>query len=326
MKLVLRIAVSLLVAALLIGFLAHWGGLQWADVASALSRLTPAAYLAALACHLLLYCIRALRFQVLLSAADRPSYSQQLAVGMAQTMASIIMPAKLGELTYVVYSGRVFGLRAETSLAVLALSRVFDLAALALAMGIACIAIAATPSMPDWLLPLGCVATVGGLVGFWLTQHARIFTQLLQTIARCFGGTRSRWGSSLLAKLSVMGSALDGVREQRVFWPCALLSIAAWLCIFSFCGILGWSLGLPESIGVLQAIFGSALAILTSLIPMSAFASIGTLEAGWILGFSLFGVDKDLALATGTGLHIIQLVNVVIIGLIGHLGMAITKR
>jgi uncharacterized protein (TIRG00374 family) len=263
---------------------------------------------------------------VLLTATDRPTYSQQLAVGMAQTMASIIMPAKLGELMYVVYSGRVFGLRAETSLAVLALSRVFDLAALALAMGIACIAIAATPSMPEWLLPLGCVAAVGGVVGFWLTQHARLFTQLLQAIARFFGSDRSKWGTRMLTKLATMGSALDSVRERRVFWPCVLLSILAWLCIFSFCGILGWSLGLPENIGVLQAIFGSALAILTSLIPISAFASIGTLEAGWILGFSLFGVDKDLAMATGTGLHIIQLVNVVIIGLIGHIGMAITKR
>lgn len=322
----LRFALSLVVAGALIFALFHWGGLQWRDLGAALARLSWGAYLAALACHMLLYLVRALRFQWLLSANDRPSYPAQLSVGMAQTMASIIMPAKLGELMYVLYSNRVFGLRTETSLAVLFLSRIFDLAALSLAMGIACLMLAMRSGMPAWLYPVGIAATLGGLALFLLTLRGSLFTRLLGWAAERVGGQRTRLGAALIGRLRSAGVALDAVRGGSIFVRCAALSLVAWLCIFAFCAILGRSLGLPESIGPLEAVFGSALAILTSLLPISAFASIGTLEAGWVLGFSVFGVDRELALATGAGLHIVQLLNVVIIGVLGHLWMAWLRR
>lgn len=325
-SLALRFALSLVVAGALIFALFHWGGLQWSDLGAALARLSWGAYFAALACHMLLYLVRALRFQWLLSANDRPSYPAQLSVGMAQTMASIIMPAKLGELMYVVYSNRVFGLRAETSLAVLFLSRVFDLAALSLAMGGTCLLLATRSGMPAWLYPLGIAATLGGLALFLLTLRGSLFTRLLGWAAERVGGQRTRLGAALIGRLRSAGAALDAVRGGSIFVRCAALSLVAWLCIFAFCAILGRSLGLPESIGPLEAVFGSALAILTSLVPISAFASIGTLEAGWVLGFSVFGVDRELALATGAGLHIVQLLNVVIIGVLGHLWMAWLRR
>ena len=321
-----RLLLSLVVAGALIYVLFHWGGLQWNELSSALAKLSWGAYLAALACHGLLYLVRALRFQWLLSDADRPGYTAQLSVGMAQTMASIIMPAKLGELMYVLYSNRVFGLQAETSLAVLFLSRMFDLGALSLAMGGACLLLAARGGMPAWLYPVGFVAVIGGLALFLLTLRGSLFTRLLGWAAQRVGGQRTRLGSALIGRLHSAGVALDAVRGGGVFVRCAAVSLLAWLCIFAFCAILGRSLGLPESIGPLEAVFGSALAILTSLLPISAFASIGTLEAGWVLGFSVFGVDKELALATGAGLHIVQLLNVVIIGVLGHLWMAALRR
>ena len=321
-----RTLLSLLVAAALIFALFHWGGLRWSEVTEALGRLSPLAYLAALGCHAALYAVRALRFQLLLSPQQRPSFPSQLSVGMAQTMASIIMPAKLGELMYVVYSNRVFGLRAETSLAILFLSRLFDLAALGIAMGCACLALALQEGMPGWLYPVGFAALAGGFVLLLLTLRGSLFTNLLRWCAQRVGGARTKLGAALIGRLQSASQALDAVRGPSVFWRCAGLSVLAWLCIFAFCGILGRSLGLPDSIGPLQAVFGAALAILTSLIPISAFASIGTLEAGWVLGFSLFGVDKDLALATGAGLHIVQLVNVVAIGVLGHLWMARLRR
>ncbi|MFM7281426.1 MAG: lysylphosphatidylglycerol synthase transmembrane domain-containing protein, partial [Planctomycetia bacterium] len=281
----LRVALSLLVAAALIHVLFRWGGLRWSDVTAALGGLSPEVYLAALACHAALYCVRAVRFQLLLSTSDRPSFPAQLSVGMAQTMASIIMPAKLGELMYVLYSNRVFGLRAETSLAVLFLSRLFDLAALGVAMGAVCLALAPQPAMPSWLYPVGITALVGGFALLLLTLRGSLFTSLLRWCAQRVGGARTSLGTALIARLQSAGQALDAVRGPSVFWRCAGLSVLAWLCIFAFCGILGRGLGLPETIGPLQAVFGAALAILTSLIPVSAFASIGTLEAGWVLGF-----------------------------------------
>jgi hypothetical protein len=209
---------------------------------------------------------------------------------------------------------------------VLFLSRLFDLAALGIAMGCACLALALQTGMPGWLYPVGLAALAGGFALLLLTLRGSLFTSLLRWCAQRVGGARTKFGAALIGRLQSAGQALDAVRGPSVFWRCAGLSVLAWLCIFAFCGILGRNLGLPDSIGPLQAVFGAALAILTSLIPISAFASIGTLEAGWVLGFSLFGVDKDIALATGAGLHIVQLVNVVVIGVLGHLWMARLRR
>gem|GEM_PF-3877678 len=67
---------------------------------------------------------------------------------------------------------------------------------------------------------------------------------------------------------------------------------------------------------------GSSLAILTSLIPVSAFANFGTLELGWVLGFGTLDVLHDLALATGLGPHAVQLVHFVSLGPISHAFLA----
>jgi hypothetical protein len=47
---------------------------------------------------------------------------------------------------------------------------------------------------------------------------------------------------------------------------------------------------------------------------------------GWVLGFGLLGVPRDVALATGTGLHLVQLANVVVLGVLGHVGMGLASR
>ena len=85
-------------------------------------------------------------------------------------------------------------------------------------------------------------------------------------------------------------------------------------------------LGIGEQVGLAEATFGSALAMVTSLVPLSAFANFGTFEAGWVGGFGLFGVARDTAVATGVGLHVVQLLHVVLLGVLGHVGMALWSR
>jgi hypothetical protein len=45
-----------------------------------------------------------------------------------------------------------------------------------------------------------------------------------------------------------------------------------------------------------------------------------------VIGFGTLGVPRDLALATGTGLHLVQLANILVLGLLGHLGMGLFSR
>ena len=54
---------------------------------------------------------------------------------------------------------------------------------------------------------------------------------------------------------------------------------------------------------------------------------MGTQELGWITGFNQFlGVDYEVALSTGMGVHLIQLFNIVAMGLLAHVCMGAMPR
>jgi uncharacterized membrane protein YbhN (UPF0104 family) len=63
--------------------------------------------------------------------------------------------------------------------------------------------------------------------------------------------------------------------------------------------------------------------VLTNLLPINAFAGFGTQEGGWVLGFGLLGVERELALSTGIAVHLVQLSNTVLFGAIGHVAMGL---
>jgi len=316
-KVVVRVLVSLAVAGVLVVLLAKWSGVGAAEVQAALGRLTLGCYLSALGLHVLLYLLRAWRFHVLLGKESRGSFAAQLGVTLSYGMASIVLPAKVGELSYVVYSGRALGVKAETALAVLVVARVLDLATLALGMGVACLLV----SGPGWLGSAGVAALALGALLFFAGWHGEWFVRGGVWASRVARMDRWRVGAKVIARVEGLGVALEEAARGKKLGGAVLLSLAAWVCVFLFCAVLARGLGIADA-SFAEVVFGSGLAMLTSLVPISAFASVGTLEAGWVVGFGVFGVPRDLALATGAGLHVVQLVNVAALGLIGHVLMA----
>ena len=53
---------------------------------------------------------------------------------------------------------------------------------------------------------------------------------------------------------------------------------------------------------------GSVGAILTGILPVNALGSIGTLEAGWAVGFVAMGMSRADAVATGFAVHLVLIV------------------
>ena len=49
----------------------------------------------------------------------------------------------------------------------------------------------------------------------------------------------------------------------------------------------------------MQVVFASTISNFTFILPISAFGSLGTFEAGWTIGFILLGLSKDMALPIG---------------------------
>ncbi len=78
-----------------------------------------------------------------------------------------------------------------------------------------------------------------------------------------------------------------------------------------------------EAIGIhlnLWAIFtGATFVVFATLLPVQGIAGFGTIEGTWTVVFLLLGVEKELAITSGFGFHIVRLTYATILGVISLL-------
>jgi glycosyltransferase 2 family protein len=320
-----RLALSACVAALLLGGLALWGDLGLEDLAQAWRRLSATTLLLAVAVHASIYLVRSQRFRVLIPKEHRPSSAAMLAISAAHNLAAYVLPAKTGELSLVVYLKGHSQVPAGTGLAALLVSRLLDLATLAFSLALASLwLVFQKPEVaPRWMLPCAALLLIAASALMALSARSDRLVALLERLARWLQFHRVPLGRRALEQTNSLAAALREAGSGRRLWIAAGLSLAMWLGIFVFYGILARGFGLSEQLGLAEAAFGSSLAVLTNLLPINAFAGFGTQEGGWVLGFGLLGVARDLALSTGLGVHLVQLASTCLFGLLGHLAMGL---
>jgi uncharacterized protein (TIRG00374 family) len=83
-------------------------------------------------------------------------------------------------------------------------------------------------------------------------------------------------------------------------------SLLIWLVLF----LIFWKVLLLAGIQMSfsEVVVGSSLANLTQLLPLNTVGNIGTLEAGWVLGFTMLGFDSRQVFAVGLLMHTVVIV------------------
>lgn len=304
--------------------LARWGGVGPREFAATLEKLSARAWASALGLHIAIYLLRAQRFRLLVPPRTRPGFGAVFAIGSAHNLAAYVLPAKTGELSFVIYMKAICGVPAPEGLACLLVSRLLDLAVLTGGIGFASFAIASSGGDGGeraWLWPLGgTLIALAGVLGLFC-KRSDLLVLLLMRLTRLLRLDRVRFGAAALGRAEVLARALREASERgRLAWA-ALLSVPLWAGVFLFYAVLARDLGIGERGNLAEVAFGSGLATVSNLLPINGFAGFGTQEAGWAIGFRLLGVPPDVALATGVGVHIVQLFNVVLMGLIGQLAL-----
>lgn len=326
MKIALRLVLSVGIAALLVALLLYWSDLTPREIGTTLGELDSDVYWLALGVQLAIYPLRALRFRMLLPGnVGRPSTLRLLPIAAAHNMAAVLVPAKVGEAALVVYLRSCCSVPAARGAAVLLVSRILDLAAVTGTVGIACIVLAANGEHGELALgALGAALSVLTVVLAWLSSRSERLVAAVRAVARLLRLGRTGPGARLNELADSLGGALGEVGKARL-GVSALLSIPIWLCVFSFYAILARGFGM-ELLPFAEAVFGAGLAVLSNLLPIHGFAGFGTLEAGWVLGFTALDVPRDLAVSSALAVHLVYLGNIIAIGLLGHVGMALLPR
>ncbi|MEM7311406.1 MAG: lysylphosphatidylglycerol synthase transmembrane domain-containing protein [Planctomycetota bacterium] len=329
MKTATRISASVGIAALLIIGLMTWGGVSPSDAIDTILQLPPHVYLIALGMHMTLYCLRALRFNLLIPRERRPSFRRSLIVSGAHNMASYVLPAKTGEASLVVYLRMQCGVPSAMGLASLMVSRLLDGATLCLGLSAACLWLAHSGRYDylEWLGNAGLVLIFLCAVFAVLSVRGDLLVRVIAWAARWMKLHHFSFGEGLLSKANQLALALRSAGGGGRLYLAAFVTIPVWLLVFAFYAVLSREMGLPRHFSFAEATFGSSLAVMFNLLPVNGMAGVGTQELGWVTGFSKFlGVEESIALSAGIGCHAIQLFNVVAIGLVAHLFMGVMPR
>ena len=248
---------------------------------------------------------RTVRFWLLLDRTAR--LSLLLPIVMARNLFVDLLPARLGELSYVYLLTKRAGRPPEDGLATLFLAILFDLIALAPLLILAVFVVggeetASVPVLAAAAIGLGglafAVMRVAVPVGGWVARlidpdHARTW--------------RARMG--LLVQKTV--AALRGVERRGVFGQVLLVSIVVRLCKFGSYYFLVLAIMTPlgyttGSLGFFRVFLGVVSAELAAALPIPAIASFGTFEAAWALSFSQLGFSTEHAIMSGILAHAVS--------------------
>ena len=322
-----RLITSLVIAAGVIALLLWWGGVQFGDIAAALSAVDLRLFALLLVVQASIHAFRAQRLRGLLRAlgASPPRSSHLVGASAAWILDSQVLPGRIGEASLVLHLRRI-GVSAEHGVVGLLLSRLLDLFMLVATLGGVSLlgAFVGMQGTIPFLYALGafmCVLAL--LLGFAIFRGGELVAVGAAAL-RILRLNRIAPGARLLAFTARVESALHAVPRA------ALLRAGAWstlVCaaIIAAYVVLGTAVGLRD-LGAFEFVFGSTFAILGSLIPISGFLGIGAFDMAWAFGFAAVGVPEEHAVATGFAFHLLYLVSIAIHGAIGHAILASRSR
>lgn len=218
------------------------------------------------------YAARAFRFRALLREPRLP-LGRLLRVVALHNLANQWLPARSGELIFVVLANRRLDRGLPDAAAALVAARLLDAAAVT---GIFLAGLAALPGRragAPALLALGALSAVAASLWLLPAVAARLTRALPEGRAR----------RALLEALPALRSA----RRPGV----VLVSALQWLLTLSAVASLARAAGLGADLA--GFFLGSAGLSLALLLPLNAPGNLGTFEAGWVFGFGLAGLPAE---------------------------------
>ncbi len=239
--------------------------------------------------------LRAVRYQIILRTSEErvPGLFHMVLVSMSRNMFVDMLPARLGELSYVAMLNRGYTVRMEACISSLSISFVFDLIALGLLLtGLLAWQLVVTELQP-WLIGTLLV------VGFVSMALLAFLFPVMAAVGRWLNRLQER-REGLLSRLAALvrdtATTLQQVRKRSVIIQLLLLSLGVRVAKYVGLYLIFLGVVLPS----FQGIDTRPAPVLISLVsaeaaaglPVPTFMSFGTYEAGGALAMIALGAEK----------------------------------
>ncbi len=242
---------------------------------------------------------RAVRFWLLLDRAV--PFRLLVGVVLVRNLFVDLIPARLGELSYVYLLKRRAGRAVEEGLASLMLAVAFDVAALA----------------PLLLLAFLVVGSGGALSGMWLAvaaatlgviaiAGARLAAPLGRGVADLFAGSVRL--EPLVRLVRQTATALDHTWARGIAVPVLAVSMVVRLCkfgsyFFLVVAVMDAVGSAAVELGFFRVFLGVVSAELAAALPIPTVASFGVFEAAGTYSCMEVGLSRELAILSGVLAH-----------------------
>lgn len=265
--------------------------------------------------YLLAILFRALRYKWLIYSKEIP-LSELFRISVFYNFSLMVLPSKLGELSYPYLLNKISGMSITEGLASLIASRVYDFFIILIIFSFASIGFQSFFKINLIFIILLATFMIGLtlFVFFYMSHLLRLFSKVLGKISERTGAKKSKpfqWGQR---KIHEMAEDFYSIQARKTYFPVTLTSLISWIMVFWM--FYAFMRGFGIEISFLKVVFGSTVAIITNALPISGLGNWGTLEAGWAAGFLMVGLSKEKAIATGFGVHIVVFVISVVVGFV----------
>ena len=315
MKTLIRLVVSAACSVLVLGLLLSLAGSLGADVSpsdvvAALRSAIPTLVAAYALCQLIQAFARAQRARILLRASLHagtrvPGLFRMLLVTFVRGACADMLPARIGELSYVAMLNRGCAVPAADCLSSLSIGLLFDFLALLAVLAVAIPAAAQGLSLVGSMLMLAAVCAVGVALLFFALPVAAAWRW------ERFALFRWRPVAALVKLARDVAAAVVAVRRGRVAGRVLALSLAVRAAKYAGLYVLFVAVTRPLWPALSRA---SVPAVLVALIaaegaaslPVPTFLSFGSYEAGGLAALTALGFPAGDSLVAMTAMHLLS--------------------
>ena len=261
------------------------------------------AFLGALG-YLLAILFRALRYRWLIHSKKIPLFDL-FRISVFYHLSLMVLPSKLGELTYPYLLNKLSGMTMTEGLASLIASRIYDFFTILIIFFIAFLGFQSLFQINPFLMTFLVIVLIGltFLTFFYMSSLMKLFSKGLEKSSQWIGLSEKKSFQWTQRKIHDVAEDFDAIKARRTYVPVTLASLASW--ILSYWMFYAFLKGFGISTSAMKVVFGSTIAIAANVLPISGLGNWGILEAGWAAGFMLVGLSKVEAIATGFGVHIL---------------------
>jgi len=121
----------------------------------------------------------------------------------------------------------------------------------------------------------------------------------------------------LLEKMGETVNGFNSIRSKNTILYSLIFSIFIWSSLYSMNYVL--LKGMNMNIDLWIVILGSTFSIFTTILPIQSIGGFGTMEGAWAISFISLGIPKEMAIASGFGVHIVLFLYFLIWGFFGIL-------